>query len=405
MLETPVTTSAKPTSGGKSVVIVGGGYGGGTLAHKLKGTKGITVTLINPSEFALYKPASLRAAVWAGDWSSNTLVPLKDAADKLVLGSAASVDDVAKTVTLADGQVVKYDTLVLATGSKTSGPGWVPLGSTLTDAKALFESTKAEFEKAKKIVIIGGGATGIELAGEAAEAHPDAKVTLVHSGKELMELSSAEKNVLNKKYHRVLNQEVAKYKIDVKTSSRIEGLSRADFDDRFMLTGERTLTIQGGTETIEADLVCWCVGVTPVSSMYPAAWVNESGRVKVDEFLRVQGKEDVFCLGDVSDVKEFKGIFALDGAVSAVAINVKRAGTTKGMKKYKPVTAAHSFIAMGRKGGVAQAPFFGGMVMGPFMIKRMKGPDQFAWKAWKLIGAGKKQTWTVREKAAETKTA
>jgi NADH dehydrogenase FAD-containing subunit len=206
----PVTTSLAP--GQKSVVIVGGGYGGSTLAHKLKGSKGLSVTVINPSEFGLYKPASLRAAVLAGDWSSNTLVPVTSAGDKLVVGAVASVDDSAKTVTLEDGQVVKYDTLVLATGARTRGPGWVPLGSTLDSAKAMFESTKAEFDKAKKVVVIGGGPTGIELAAEVAEAHPEAKVTLVHSGKELLEASSDEKLTYNKKFHRVLNQEVRVFK-------------------------------------------------------------------------------------------------------------------------------------------------------------------------------------------------
>jgi NADH dehydrogenase FAD-containing subunit len=194
--------------------------------------------------------------------------------------------------------------------------------------------------------------------------------------------------------------QMAKLKIEVKIAARVEGLSPADFDENSMLKGERTLTLQGTDETIDADLVCWCVGVQPQSSMYPSAWLDQSGRVKVDEFMRVQGKEDIFCIGDVCDVDEVKGIYALDGAVALAATNVKRVGTTKGMKKYAPVTTPHSFVAMGRTGGVAQTPFFGGMVMGPFMIKRMKGPDQFAWKAWKLFGAGKKQKWQTRLKAA-----
>jgi NADH dehydrogenase FAD-containing subunit len=196
--------------------------------------------------------------------------------------------------------------------------------------------------------------------------------------------------------------QVDKLKIEIKTSARIAGLSPADFDEHSMLKGERTLTIDGTSETIDADLVCWCVGVQPVSSMYPKAWVDENGRVKVDEFLRVKGKEDVFCLGDVCDVKEVKGIYALDTAVAACAVNVKRVGS-KGMKKYKPVTTPHSFIAMGRKGGVAQTPFFGGFVMGPWLIKKMKGPDQFAWKSWKLTGAGKKQKWNARLKDSTSK--
>lgn len=378
-----------------SVVVVGGGYAGASLAYKLKGTTGVTVTLINPTPFSLTKPVSLRAAVFAGDWSSTALVPLENSADELVVGVAVGVDDVQKVVKLDDGRQVRFDILVLATGQKTSGPGWVPVCSSLEDAKASFLGTCQTFENAKKIVIIGGGATGVELAGEISDAHPSSNLTIVQSGSVLV---ASPHKPFSGKFHRIIKSELTKKGVIVKTNTRVEGLTRKDFDEHCLLIGERTLKLTSG-ETIAADLVCWCASTKPESGMYPSEWVNDEGRVKVDQFLHVVGKEDVYCIGDVNDVDELKSCYSANYHVDLVASNIRATvnkTTEPKFSSYTPVTAPVCFLAIGRSSGVAQLPVCA-IVLGPFFLKRIKSQDLLSGRIWQaMCGISTPETWDVR---------
>ena len=155
-------------------------------------------------------------------------------------------------------------------------------------------SIQTDYEKikeAKTILIIGGGPVGVELAGEIVVDFPDKKVILAHGGSRLIEFlgpKASEKALgwLRKKNVEVLLNE------------------RVDVDNR----SEKTYRTSSG-QTIEADCDFLCVGRKVSSSWMQSSFLkevlDETGRVKVDEYLRVEGHTNVFAVGDVTAIKVF----------------------------------------------------------------------------------------------------
>lgn len=140
-------------------------------------------------------------------------------------------------------------------------------------------------------MIVGGGPTGVELAAEIAVDFPDKKVTIVHKGSRLLEY-------IGPKASRKTLKWLKSKKVDVKLEQSVDLDSYTD--------GNRTYQTSLG-ETIEADTHFLCAG-KPLGS----AWLRETlfkddldadGRIKVDEYLRVKGRNNIFAIGDITDVQ------------------------------------------------------------------------------------------------------
>lgn len=140
-------------------------------------------------------------------------------------------------------------------------------------------------------MIIGGGPTGVELAAEIAVDFPDKKVTIVHKGSRLLEY-------IGTKASRKTLKWLKSRKIDVKLEQSV------DLDS---FTNENRTYQTSLGETIEADTHFVCIS-KPLGS----AWLcetllkndlNGDGRIQVDEYLRVKGKNNVFAIGDITDVQ------------------------------------------------------------------------------------------------------
>src|SRR6201985_1383795 len=180
------------------VLILGGGFGGLNAAQKLKRAP-VEVTLIDRRNFHLFQPLMYQVAT--GSLSPGEIAaPLRGVLSsqkntQVLLGEAVDIDPDAKRVALRDGAALEYDSLIVATGSKTSYYGnddwreWAPSLKTVEEATAIphkilyaFEfveraSSEAEARAWLTFVIVGAGATGLELAGALAEI---AKETLKH---------------------------------------------------------------------------------------------------------------------------------------------------------------------------------------------------------------------------------
>src|ERR1700688_3244727 len=172
------------------VVILGGGFGGLNAAQKLKRAP-VEVTLIDRRNFHLFQPLLYQVAT--GSLSPGEIAaPLRGVLSRqknacVLLGEAVDIDPDAKRVILRDGAAFAYDSLIVATGSKTSYYGngawrdWAPSLKTIEEATAIrhkilyaFEwaersATEAEAREWLTFVIVGAGATGMELAGALAE--------------------------------------------------------------------------------------------------------------------------------------------------------------------------------------------------------------------------------------------
>ena len=156
----------------------------------------------------------------------------------------------------------------------------------------------SEYEKIKSadsVLIVGGGPTGVELAGEIAVDFPEKKVTLVHRGSRLLEF------VGPKASRKALDWLVAK-KVEVllEQSVDLDGISDGVYR-----------TSKG--ETIKADCRFLCTGKPLGSSWLKETFLKDGldthGRLMVDEHLRVRGRKNVFAIGDITDVKVISSCF------------------------------------------------------------------------------------------------
>src|SRR5947208_15761765 len=172
------------------VVILGGGFAGLNAAQKLKRAP-VDVTLIDRRNFHLFQPLLYQVAT--GSLSPGEIAaPLRGVLSRqkntqVLLGEAVDVDPDAKRVILRDGAAFDYDSLIVATGSKTSYYGhdewkeWAPSLKSVEEATAVRHKILYAFEVAERIpdpverrawltfVIVGAGPTGVELAGAIGE--------------------------------------------------------------------------------------------------------------------------------------------------------------------------------------------------------------------------------------------
>src|SRR5579859_7205285 len=172
------------------VIILGGGFGGLLAAQKLKRAP-VQVTLFDRRNFHLFQPLMYQVAT--GSLSPGEIAaPLRSVLRKqknteVLLGEAADIDPEQNRVTLTDGGEFEYDSLIVATGSQTSYYGndaWretAPSLKTVEEATAIRHKILLAFECAERaateeearawltFVIVGAGATGLELAGALAE--------------------------------------------------------------------------------------------------------------------------------------------------------------------------------------------------------------------------------------------
>jgi NADH dehydrogenase FAD-containing subunit len=152
----------------KSVVIIGGGHAGTAVAKRLSSTLDplkYNLTLINARPFFIYYPATIRLTVSADhDLDGRVFMPYDRLLEKngsFKLGTVTAIEKHAQggDVILQSGERVKFDVLVLATGSQWDGVLSFP--NTSDAAKDWIEQSRARISAAKNIVLVGGGAVGI----------------------------------------------------------------------------------------------------------------------------------------------------------------------------------------------------------------------------------------------------
>lgn len=294
-----------------SIVIVGGGFGGiscaQALADKLSGTA--KVTLISDRPHFEYYAALYRVA--AGGSPLEVSVPLEDAFAgkdiRVVQDRITSVDVASRLLQGEGGEEYSYDHLVLALGSESSFFGIPGVeGGTFTlksleDAMKLkrhlhetFEELKraegAERDAAGRIVVIGGGATGVELAGELAVYAR--KIAVTHGWQrgeikiDLVEAMPRLMGMLPEKLSARILTRMQKLGVNVLLNC---GVVKKEGDVLSLKDGE-----------IRSKTVVWTAGVKAhrLLAAIPGLTADKRGRVEVDEHLRAKGNDRVYVIGD-----------------------------------------------------------------------------------------------------------
>ncbi|KAF8633590.1 hypothetical protein AX15_001383 [Amanita polypyramis BW_CC] len=358
----------------KNIVIVGGGSGGAqaayTLSKKLDANE-YNVILINPRPYSVVWPATLRVAVSNVDnLEERIFLPLHEIFHNgngtFVQGKVTAIykdGEKGGRVLLESGEYVEFDALVLSTGNIWTGP--VAFPEDAGQVNNFIRNGRIAFEKAQNIVIAGGGAIGIELAGEIKDIWPNKKVTIVHAGSAL----------LNAAYPDKLRSRVERRIQDTGTHVILN-----DFVDTFEVgpiakgTGIKT---RNGVQ-VETDLVVSARGPRPNTSFIASSLgsnaVNDSGFVRIHPTLQLRDHPDIFALGDIVDWNEQKQLVKAAAHASIVVSNVEAYFSGHKMKEYKgsPEMIA---ITVGKNGGVTYIGLLWGIIIGDWFTRWMKSRD------------------------------
>jgi NADH dehydrogenase len=311
------------------VLILGGGFGGLVAAQTMKHADA-QITLLDKRNFHLFQPLLYQVAT--GSLSPGEIAaPLRSVLSRqknaqVLLGEAADIDPDAQRVTLVDGDVFPYDSLIIATGSQTSYYGkdnWreqAPSLKTIEEATAIRHKLLNAFEKAERasseadarawltFVIVGAGPTGMELAGALAEIaqetlrhdfrniHPhEAQIFLLDGGPRV--LSAYPEDLSGKAEELVTRLGVKVIKSALVNQITSEGVEYNRGDQEIVLKAKTVLWAGGVMATDFAKKV----------ALRTKAETDRSGRMKVLPDLTIPNYPNIFLAGDLALVDDENG--------------------------------------------------------------------------------------------------
>ncbi|MGW2571061.1 NAD(P)/FAD-dependent oxidoreductase [Streptomyces sp. NPDC001537] len=331
------------------VVVIGGGYAGVRLAKRLDSVA--RVTLVDRKEVFFHRIASLRAGV-RPEWSVTPFIPYDRLMGngRVVVGKAVRIDTTERQVVLATGERLPYDVVVIATGADYPEPARFT-GTTTDEAVKSFAGHQQKIATAEHVLVVGGGPSGVELAAEIRLARPDARVTLAHSGPALLHSTGVER------VGRRARAWLESHDVEVRL-------------DSFMSPGNDFGTYRDAHGTvIEADLSFWATGTTPNTLWLRLGghgdWLNPAGHVRVDRTLRVEGRLDVFAVGDVNDATELKITPAALAQADLAAWNIRAYLNSSGKHRkeprlYRAIHRTPLIVPFGPADGLTLLPVPGG---------------------------------------------
>lgn len=341
-----------------SVLVVGGGYAGINAARALDDIA--DVTLVDPTEAFVHNVAAWRALV-EPEWLERIFLPYDRllANGRFVRGRAVAVDGT--RVTLESGELLEPDYLVLATGSSYPFPAKTEEPDAAS-ARARMRSAHDALLAADRVLIVGAGPSGLELAGEIKAFFPAKQVTI----------ADVAGDVLGGPYEQALRDELrrqlAELGVELRLGSPLGALPTAPPATLAPIG----VAVPDGSE-LAADIWFRAFGVRPHSEyVEPGSLrgsLDERGYIRVDDHLRVAGETRVFAAGDVSDAdRDMAGIASRQAAL--VAANIRFLITGAGeLGRYEPFPPM-IVIPLGPAGG---AGFIGDGVAGAAKIAELKG--------------------------------
>lgn len=373
------------------VVIIGGGFGGLACARKL-GNARANVTVIDRRNHNLFQPLLYQVATAAlspADISEpirRTLGRYRNI--RVLLEEVIGIEQLKRTVLLASGNTVAYDYLVIATGSVYnyfSHPEWqdaAPGLKSIHEARQIRHRLLLAFEKAEQSgsetekrdlltsVVIGGGPTGVEMAGAISELGrfmierdfrnlkaSDIRVILVEAGPRLLAAFPEHLATYAQRY-------LEKIGIDVKLRERVTAVS---------MDGVRI-----GEEHVACGCVIWGAGIKPSPAASWLGLMTPDGKVPVNDKLEVQGCHNIYALGDTA--------VSLDDAgqpLPALAQVAKQQGQFLGRSLLDVIAgeASHTKFQFQNRGNTAVV----GRHAAVFDFGRWQMKGRLAWFLWAFV--------------------
>jgi len=304
--------------------VIGGGFGGLYAARELrKAGDDVSVTLVDRRNHHLFQPLLYQVAT--GALSPGEIAqPLRSIFRKqrnatVLLGEATGIDPEAREVAFKDGLNLPYDTLIVATGARHAYFGhdeWAPFApglKTIDDATEMRRRILIAFEAAEReadpdrrrewmtFVLVGGGPTGVELAGALGEIandtlrsdfrsiHPqDARIELIEALDRILPMYPPDRSASAR-------EQLERLGVTVRTKTRV-----VDIGDAYVRVED-----ESGSEEIRARTVLWAAGVLAASfgravADAVGAETDRSGRIRVGRNLAIPGHPEILVVGDAA---------------------------------------------------------------------------------------------------------
>lgn len=390
-------------NGPRHVVIIGGGFAGLACARKLANDERFRVTLLDRTNHHLFQPLLYQvatASLAAPDIARSIRQILADAANVTVLMDEVSgISATAKTVTGTSGVTYHFDYLVLAAGSRTGYFGndqWAQnsLGlKTLADAQDIRRKILSNLERAElttddvererlmTIAIVGGGPTGVELAGACADLiHRSLKsnfrnidtsklrLILIENSAEILEHFTPAQSAYAK-------QRLQQLGVEVRNQTRVTDVQKGK------------LLFQDGS-SLEAETIVWAAGIAanPLTKQLGIE-TDRTGRITPNPDLSIPGHAEIFVAGDLVNMYDKVGKFVPGVAPAATQMGTHIALLLKEELRLEKTRFAHRkhdlrplfrytdkgmMAIIGKNAAVVKA--------GHFTINGF-----FAWIAWLLV--------------------
>jgi NADH dehydrogenase len=379
-------------AGRPEVVIVGAGFGGLAAAQALGGTD-LEVTVVDRLNYHLFQPLLYQVAM-AGLSATDVAYPIRRILRhhtnvEVLLDEVRQLDLARRRVHLADGIELAYDYLIIAAGAETSYFGhddWAPVAPGLKDLEDAFEVRRrvlSALEAAERtddpeekrrlltFVVVGGGPTGVELAGAIADLsreilHEDfRRVKPSETRVVLVEMADRILTPFEPRLSESARLQLQELRVEVRVGVRVERIDR----DGVLVGGE----------VIHCRTVLWAAGVrpNPLAAGLGAAR-DRAGRIIVEADCSVPGHREVFVIGDMAALTPAGASAPLPG-ISPVAIQEGRAAARNILraKSDLPSEPFHYFD----KGFMATI----GKARAVAKLGRLRLTGFIAWLSWVIV--------------------
>lgn len=338
----------------KNVVVVGGSYVGLNLAESLakQSSDKFRVLLIEKNSHFQHLFAFPRYALTTKVDTHKAFIPYQKS--RLGLEGAiiqAKALELSKDTITLDREVeldgvktrqIPFAALAITTGTKLSPPSTLP-GSEKLDGTQYLRKHAAQVEASKKIVIIGGGAVGVQMATDIAQLFPSKDVTLVHSRSTVM-------SKFDPRLHAIVSQRFSE--LGVKT---VLGNGRVQVPETGYPTdgSEFSVEVADGTK-IPADFAIISTGQTPQSDILATLapeCVTDGRFIAVKDTLQIKDERfpNIFALGDIADTKAHKAARPALKQAEVVTSNIQRllSGGNEELEKYEVTDPAAIHLTLG----------------------------------------------------------
>ena len=372
------------------VVVIGGGFGGLTAAKALTRAP-VSVTLLDRHNHHLFQPLLYQVATATlspGDIASPIRWILRHARNvRVLLGDVRAIDTQTRRIRLEDDSTIDYDFLIVATGASHTYFGhdeWAkdaPGLKTLEDALAIRRRILVAFERAERetdparqqrlmtFVLVGGGPTGVELAGTLAEiAHQtrrefrnidtrNTRIVVVEAGPTILPAFAPT-------LRDAARTSLRRLRVEVREQTRVTGVDAGG--------------VALGEERLEAGTVLWTAGVA-ASPLLATLGVplDRAGRVTVERDLSIPGHPEVFVVGDAAAFVDARGQPLPGVAQVAMQGGVHAARTIRRRIKDEP-SRAFTYKDKGNMAIIGR-----GSAIADIRGLRFSGP--IAWLAWLFL--------------------